>query len=74
MNTSTKTGIDDAKTAYKRVVQKNAEATGDLIGNKTADKITSLAKTKSQGKDDERQEIYIAPEKRQQIIDDAILF
>ena len=74
MNTSTKTGIDDAKTAYKRVVQKNAEATGDLIGNKTADKITSLAKTKSQGKDDERQEIYIAPEKRQQIIDDLRLF
>ena len=74
MNTSTKTGIDDAKTAYKRVVQKNAEATGDLIGNKTADKITSVAKTKSQEKEDERQEIYIPPEKRQQIIDDLRLF
>ena len=33
MNTATKTGIDAAKTASKRVVQKTAEATGDLIGN-----------------------------------------
>ena len=37
MDTATKTGIDAAKTASKRVVQKTAEATGDLIGNKTAD-------------------------------------
>ena len=33
MNTATKTGIDAAKTASKSVVQKTAEATGDLIGN-----------------------------------------
>ena len=32
------------KTALKRVVQNTAEATGDLIENKTADKITSLGK------------------------------
>ena len=70
MNTATKTGIDAAKTASKQVVQKTAEATGDLIGNKIADKITSLGKTKSKEKEDERQEIYIPPEKRQQIIDD----
>ena len=29
MNTATKTGIDAAKTASKRVLQKTAEATGD---------------------------------------------
>ena len=34
MDTETKTGIDVAKTASKRVVQKTAEASGDLIGNK----------------------------------------
>ena len=34
MDTTTKTGIDATKTACKRVVQKTAEATGDLIGNK----------------------------------------
>ena len=33
------------KTASKRVVQKTAEAKGDLIGNKVADKITSVGMT-----------------------------
>ena len=46
MDTATKTGIDAAKTASKRVVQKTAEATGDLIENKIADKITSIGKPK----------------------------
>ena len=72
MNTATKTGIDAAKTASKRVVQKTAEATGDLIGNKIADKITSLGKPKEKTKKVE--EIYIPPEKKQQIIDDLRLF
>ena len=70
MDTVTKTGIDAAKTASKRVVQKTAEATGDLIGNKIADKITSIGKPKEK----ETEEIYIPPEKRQQIIDDLKLF
>ena len=74
MGTATKTGIDAAKTASKRVVQKTAEATRDLIGNEIADKITSLSKTKGKEKEDERQEIYISPEKRQEIIDDLRLF
>ena len=34
MDTSTEIGIDAAKTVSKRVVQKTAEATGDLIGKK----------------------------------------
>ena len=46
IDTATKTGIDAAKTASKRVVQKIAEATGDLIENKIADKIISIGKTK----------------------------
>ena len=71
MNTATKTGIDTEKTASKRVVQKIAEATGYLIENKIADKITSLGKTKIKKK---KQDIYIPPEKRQQIIDDLRLF
>ena len=40
MGTATKTRIDLAKTTSKRVVQKTAEATRDLIGNKIADTIT----------------------------------
>ena len=74
MNTATETGIDAAKTTSKRVVQKTLEATGDLIGNKIANTITSLSKTKSKGQEDERQEIYIPTEKIQQIIDDLRLF
>ena len=45
-DTATKIGTDDANTAPKRVVQKTVEATGDLIGNKLADKITSIGKSK----------------------------
>ena len=77
MDTATKTGIDATKTASKRVVKKPAEATRDLIGNKVADKITLVGKTKSKEKEDEinkKQEIYIPPEKREQIIDDFRLF
>ena len=70
IDTCRKTGIDAAKTASKGIVQKTAEATGDLIGNRIADKITSLGKIKSKEKEKEEQEIYIPPEKRQQIIDD----
>ena len=50
MDTVTKTGIDAAKTASKGVVQKTAGAVGDLIGNKIADKITSVGKSKNRGK------------------------
>ena len=69
MDTPTKTGIDAAKTASKRVITKTAEATGDLIGSKIADKTTSVGKTKT--KENEGQGIYILPEKIQQIIDDV---
>ena len=71
MDTATKTGIDAAKTASKRVVQKAAEATGDLIGNKIANKTISVGKSKERTRKVE--EIYIPPEKKQ-IIDDLKLF
>ena len=74
MDTATKTGIDATKTASKRVVQKTAEATEDLIGNKVAGKITSIAKPKEKEKTNKAEEIYIPSEKIQQIIDDLRLF
>ena len=74
MDTATKTGIDATKSSSKRVVQKTAEATGDLIGNKIADKITSIGKSKEKEKTKKVEEIYIPPEKGQQIIDDLDLF
>ena len=50
INTATKTGMNAAKTASKRVVPKTAEATGHLIGNKIADNITSIGKPKEREK------------------------
>ena len=46
IDTTTKQGSEFAKTAGKRIVQKSVKATGYLIGNKIADKITSLGKAK----------------------------
>ena len=68
-------GSEFVKTAGKRIVQKSAEATGDLIGNKIANKINSLGKSKNKEKEtNEEEEIIIPPEKRQQIINDLRLF
>ena len=53
MDSATKPGIDAANTASKGVVLKTIEATGDLIGNKVADRITSAGKTKSKEKEDQ---------------------
>ena len=39
--------LQQIKTTSKRAIQKTAEATGDLIGNKIADKITSVSNKKS---------------------------
>ena len=74
MDTATKIGIDAAKTASKRVVQNTAEAAVDLIGNKIADKMTSIGKPKEKKQTKDIEEIYIPPEKRQKIIDDLRLF
>ena len=65
---------DVLKTASKRAIQKTAEATGDLIGNKIADKITRVSKTLPQnnsGTNEEQilRERYLSPEQRQEIVD-----
>ena len=44
IDTSKKSTTDAIKNASKRAIQKTAEANGDLIGNKIADKITSISK------------------------------
>ena len=53
IDTATKLGIDAAKNASKRIVQKAGEATRDLIGNNIANKITSVGKTKNKEKENE---------------------
>ena len=74
MDTSTKTGIRTAKATSKIAVQKTTEAIGELIGNKIADKAISIDKPKENEKAKKIEEIYIPPEKRQQIIDELRLF
>ena len=67
VDNSLSTGKDFAKMAGKKVLTKSAEATGDLIGNKIADRITKSGRNKEQKEDDrimeETQEIIIPPEK-----------
>ena len=59
------------------MLTKSAEATGDLIGNKIAYRITKSTRNRAQKEDDriieETQEILIPPEKREQIIKDLKL-
>ena len=43
VDSAKKSAADEIKTASKRAIEKTAKATGDLIGNKMADKITSTS-------------------------------
>ena len=78
LDKSIDTSKDFAKIAGKKVLHKSAEAAGEMIGNKVADRITKCSRNKSQKENDrimeETQEIYIPPEKREQIIRDLKLF
>ena len=80
-DTATKTGKDFATIAGKKIVHKSAEATGDLIENKIADKITAKPSKKSQNEEIQSNEVnneipkerYIPPKERQKIIDELRL-
>ena len=62
------------QSATKRAIQKTAETTGDLIGNKTADKITTYSKKTANEphSNDVSNEIpkerYISPQERQKLL------
>ena len=47
LDSAKKSTTDAIKTASKRAIQKTAEATSELIGNKIAEKITNVSKKKS---------------------------
>ena len=80
-DTSKKSANEALKIASKKAVQKTTEATGDLIGKKISDKITSIPnKTVKElpiNNEDvgitTRKKRYISPEERQQIIDELRL-
>ena len=57
-----KQGTNFSKTAGRKIVQKSAEATGALIGNKIAGKIISLSKSKDEENErNEPEKIIILP-------------
>ena len=67
-------GTEFGKIAGQKIIHKSEKATGDLIGSKISDKVTSL-KVKDKPKEIEKeQEIVIPPDKRQQILNDLRLF
>ena len=61
LDSAKKYTTDILKTASKRVIQKTAEATGDLIGNKIADEITKTSKI-DKNELEIPKERYISPE------------
>ena len=81
VDTAKKSSTDAIKTASKRAIQKTAKATGDLVGKKITDKITSVSKksTKKLPNIDEDEELttpqkrYILPKEWQQITDELRL-
>ena len=86
LDSAKKSTADAIKTASKRAVQKIAEATGGIIGNKSADKITSISKKPSNNNNNNNNKNnnnnveltthmkrYISPEERQQIINELML-
>ena len=79
LDSAKKSTTDAIKAASKRAIQKPAEATGDLIGNKSADKVTSLSKKPSNNNNNNDVQLtthkkrYISSEERQQIINELKL-
>ena len=78
LNHAKQSATDALKTSSKRVIQKTAETTGDLIGTEIANKIAKISKTSQQNNsetvtNEHEKEIpkkrYISPEKIQKIID-----
>ena len=54
LDSAKKSTTDAIKTASERAIKETAEATGDLIGNKITDKITSVSKKKSNNNNDNK--------------------
>ena len=51
--------LKKSTTDAKKAIQNTAEATGDLIGNKIADKITSISKKSSNNNNDDDDDVGV---------------
>ena len=59
LDSAKKSTANAIKTASKRAIQKTAEATSDLIGNKTADKITSVSRKSNKKLPNDKTEVDV---------------
>ena len=83
LHSAKKSTTNPIKSTSKTAIQKKAEATGDLISNKIADKVTSVSKKSNKKLPNDKTEVdverattkkrYISQEERQQIIDELRL-
>ena len=86
LDSAKKSTTDAIKTVSKKVIQKTAEATGDLAGNKIADKIMSVSKKSNNNNNNDNnnnnnedaeitahKKRYISPEERHQVINELRL-
>ena len=75
VDSAKKSATDAFKIASKRAIQKTSEATGDLIENTIANKITSVSKKPASEQhpnvvnNEIQKERYISQQERQKIID-----
>ena len=79
VDSAKKSATDAFKIASKRAIQKTSEATGDLIENTIANKITSVSKKPAREQhpnvvnNEIQKERYISQQERQKIIDELRL-
>ena len=64
LDTAKKPTTDAIKTASKKEIQKTAEATGDLIGNIIADKITVVSKKSNKELPNDETEVNVERAKK----------
>ena len=67
LDTATKTRLDAAKVASKKVVQKTAKKASELIGNKTAEKNVKQRPI-SEATPKNVEEIFVPPEKKEKTL------
>ena len=75
LDLATQSGTHAFKSATKMAFQKTADTTGDLIRNKTTDRITKVSKTSLKNNSEEEilRERFIPSELRQKFINDLKL-
>ena len=64
LDSAKKSTAEAIKTVSKRAIQETADITSDLIGNNTADKITSVSKKKSNNNNNNNEDVELTAHKK----------